>query len=424
MSRQQLKILWLSHLIPYPPKGGVLMRSHYLLTELARHHQVDLIAFNQRALINAYFSSQDEGLQQAHEQLGKYINKQDYLEIPSEVRPAGKYITAGLSLFSKAPYTINWLKSQSFEQALKQALARTDYDLIHYDTISLAPYRQASLNIPCVLDHHNIESHMLLRRAEQEANPIKRWYFGQEGRRLLAYEKTVLPAFRHHITCSEDDRSRLLEMAPTAACSVIPNGIMLPDSPIAWTPEDPPRLLFIGGLSWYPNRDAMEHFLGHIWPIIRSTHPSVCVDIIGKNPSKAIMAHAENDTRVRVHGYVDDIRPYYAKASAYICPIRDGGGTKLKILDAMAHGTPIVAYDIACEGIHVTPGEDVLIADNQKDFAEKTCALIADRELGRKLSTRCVELSKASYDVRSIGKRLADLYAGICEQHSVGNEPQ
>ena len=135
-----MRILWLSHLIPYPPKGGVLQRAYYLLREIAKHHQVDLLAFNQPDLIRPLYPSVDEGLRVAYEELTRFCAKVEFLSIPSEQRLGGRYRLALTSLLSKDPYNINWLKSAEFRRTLAERIALGAYDLIHFDTISLAPY--------------------------------------------------------------------------------------------------------------------------------------------------------------------------------------------------------------------------------------------------------------------------------------------
>ncbi|MEO0811664.1 MAG: hypothetical protein AAFY60_02290, partial [Myxococcota bacterium] len=196
MSSKRLSILWLSHLIPYPPKGGVLQRSYNLIRESARAHDVDLLAFNQPALQRIHFSSPEEAMRESRDALQAFCRRVEFEPIPTETRLRGRERTAARSLVSRAPYTINWLRSGSMRRALTRRLEHSRYDVVHFDTISLAPYRELlRREQPTVMDHHNIESHMMLRRVEHEANPLKRAYYWQEGLRLKAYEKRVATRF-------------------------------------------------------------------------------------------------------------------------------------------------------------------------------------------------------------------------------------
>jgi polysaccharide biosynthesis protein PslH len=411
-SERRLKILWISHLVPYPPKGGVLMRSYHLVHELARHHDVDVFALNQSRLLRAYFPDLATGIAAAREHLGSFLRRFEIGEIPSEKRRWGRYLRALTSLVRSKPYSINWLESWGARRQIERWLADGDYDAVHFDTISLAVYHHRGIRCPTVMDHHNIESHMMFRRAEQEPHRLKRWYYRQEARRLLAYEKKMLRRFSAHIVCSEDDRQRLLEIDPCLQVQVVPNGIALQPNPKPRQPVQPPRLLFIGGLDWYPNQDAMHFFIDSLWDEIKATIPGVEMHVVGKNPSGRIAETAARDPQFKVHGYVDDITDFYAQALAYVCPIRDGGGTKLKVLDALAHELPIVAHPLACEGIEVVEGTHVFMAQTAADFAAGIRRL-QDAELNRAMGKRGGELIRDKYNFRTIGVDLSNLFRSL-----------
>lgn len=184
-----MKILWLSHLIPYPPKAGVLQRCYYLLKELGKYHEIDLMAFTQKDLLLSFYQDYDVGLSEARNALLKVVNDIEFLEIPSEESIFGKHGLAAKGLFSQGGYTMNWLRSDVFVDHLKARLSENNYDLVHFDTISLAVYRKYVKGVSVTLDHHNIESHMMLRRATKESNLFKKFYFYQEGLKIERQEK-------------------------------------------------------------------------------------------------------------------------------------------------------------------------------------------------------------------------------------------
>ena len=411
-----MRILWLSHIIPYPPKSGVLIRSYHLIKEVSRYHEVDLLAFNQKSTLLSYFESVREGEAKSSEHLSQYLSEIKYYDIPSDSSAMAKYWLAIKSLFTKDPYTINWLKSDDFAVSISKQVIKKKYDLIHFDTISLAPYWNQHLKVPCVLDHHNVESHMMLRRVEHENNPLKKMYFLQEGRRLERYERNILPKFDHHIVCSKDDELRLLMIDKSLNTTVIPNGISMSCELPRRTPVNPARLLFIGGLNWYPNRDAIHYFLELVWPRISNQSLEVNVDIIGKHPSKKIRRYAESDSRITVHGYVDDIAGFYERASIYICPIRDGGGTKLKILDALAHKLPVVADRIACEGLDIVDGIHALLSQDPQQMADNILFLLQNPQVAFELEKNGYELVRRLYDFSSIGVIMSDLYSSLVNE--------
>jgi glycosyltransferase involved in cell wall biosynthesis len=411
--RASMKILWLSHLVPYPPKGGVLIRSFNLLREVSRHHEVDLLAFNQTGLMISYFDSAQTGELQCKEVLSNFLEDMVFFKIPSERTTTSKYIVALQSLFTDDPYTINWLKCDKFQKAFIDRITHTKYDLIHFDTISLACFLIKDCPIPCVLDHHNIESNMMIRRANNESNLLKKWYFKQEGVRLERYERRTLSRFDHHIVCSSQDEYRLSKIDHNLNISVIPNGISIPKNNPVRKVVTPPRLLFVGGLNWYPNQDAIHHFLGEVWPLIKIANSEVSVDIIGRLPSKKMLNYANNDKRIRVHGYVNDISSFYERASIYICPIRDGGGTKLKILDALAHRVPLVADSIACEGLDIDHGVHALMSRTPGDMANNVLLLLRRPDIALQLQENGFDLVTNRYDFTFIGKTLSDLYTSL-----------
>lgn len=414
MDKKRLKILWLSHLVPYPPKSGVLMRSYHLLRELARYHDVDLFAFNQSRQLRSHFTSVEEGLSAAQSHFSEFLRRMHVEPIPSESGRWGQQWLALSSLLRPDPYTINWLKSQRARHSLANWMSEASYDLVHFDTISLAPYFGSLIRCATALDHHNIESHMMLRRASLERSRLKRLYFWQEGMRLLRYERKYLHRFTGHIVCSEDDRHRLLEVDGNIDVKVVPNGVAMPSNiPVRRPAKQPPRLLFIGGLDWYPNADAVHFLLDSIWPIIKARIPDVQIDIIGKNPSARMRDHASRDPNIRVHGFVDDISRYYAEATVYVCPIRDGGGTKLKVIDALAHRVPLVGWPAACEGLSLRHGTDALIADTPEAFAAATFQIVESPDLGDRLGDAGYESVRNRFDFSRIGESLATYYGQL-----------
>jgi polysaccharide biosynthesis protein PslH len=407
-----MKILWLSHLIPYPPKGGVLQRSHNLLKELARYHEVDLLAFNQKALIGALFKSIETGVEEARSALSLICRRLAFFDIPSDRTAWGPYALALKSLV-REPYNINWLKSQAFANTLSNWLQEEDYDLVHFDTISLVPF--FSLVPPTIatsLDHHNIESHMLLRRAGNETSLLKRGYFWQEGLRLAHYERRFCPLFSLNITCSDIDAERLLKLAPETNVRTIPNGVDLEYFKPQGLPSQPNRLIFVGTMNWYPNIDAVLYIAEKLWPRLKQKHPGLACDIIGANPPASIRALADRLPDFHIHGFVDDVRPYIGAATIYVCPIRDGGGTKLKILDAMSMEKAVVAHPVACEGINVWHDHNVILAENDTMFIEHIDHLLGADEKRDALGKAARRLMEESYGYHAIGKQLSDAFVG------------
>lgn len=410
-----MKILWVSHLIPNPPKAGVLLRSHYLVKELAKHHDVDLLAFSQKNLIAPYFGSYDEGVQKSLQLLETICNRVKFIPSPMDKTRWAKYLCALRSLMSHYPYNINWLESGEFKTVVDSWHKENKYDLIHFDTISLAPYMDGLSDTAFALDHHNVESHMLTRRASLESNLLKKFYFWQEGIRLAKVEKKYCPKVDTNITCSDLDTQRFENTVNNANFITVPNGVDIDFFKPSEKLPNKNKLIFIGTLDWYPNTRAVRYIANEIWPLLREKNLDAEIDIIGSNPPQDLVELSKKDARFRVHGYVDDLAVYLEDAAIYLCPIDDGGGTKLKVLDAFAAGKAVVAHPIACEGLAVTENENVIFAQTSDQYVQKIQALIENENKRQTLERNARKHVVENFSFESIGLMLAKHYQHVIE---------
>lgn len=411
-----MKVLWLAHAIPYPPRAGFLLRSYNLLRELARRQQVDLVAFIQEQWMTTTFPSLSEGLDASRRALGEYCGKMTFLPIDSLKFRWGKPATALRALLTGSTYTTSWLVSAPAAAAIRQILASGNYDVVHFDTIGLAPYRNLSPNVPATLTHHNIESHMMLRRAENSGNALARGYFKEEARRLQSFERKAAAQFAAHITCSELDSERLREIVPNANTVVVPNGVDCEYFASAGRPTRPNSLVFVGTMNWYPNVQAMLYFLREVWPGLKGRVPAATLDIAGSNPPETLLQLARSLPGVTVHGHLPDVRPLIDSAAVFVCPIRDGGGTKLKILDAFAMRKCVVAHPIACEGIDVTAGKDIVLAATSAEFVREIELLLRDDRRRDDLAAAARGLVEARYSYREIGARFNETLEDVARR--------
>ncbi|MBK8187801.1 MAG: glycosyltransferase [Cellvibrio sp.] len=196
-------------------------------------------------------------------------------------------------------------------------------------------------------------------------------------------------------------------------CVDVPNGVDLNYFNKLSISRSQRTLIFVGGLNWYPNYDAMKYFLSDIWPLLLREIPDVNMKIVGASPPQWMLDYASQYKNLSILGFVDDVRPYLSEAHIYVCPIRDGGGTKLKVLDALAMEIPLVADPIACEGIDVVDGQSVLFASDPKDYVSAVKKLISDDKLSESLAREGRLLIERLYSFREIGKKLAIIYQDI-----------
>ncbi|MGA9026199.1 MAG: glycosyltransferase [Steroidobacteraceae bacterium] len=410
-----MRVLWLSHVVPYPPKSGLLLRAFHLLKGVASRHEVDLVAFNQSPLMRALYAEPAEGLAECRRELGRLCRSVLILPIERLERPFGKARTAAESLVHGDGYTADWLRSRAAPREIRALAERRAHDVAHFDVISLARYRSL-VQVPATLGHHNIESHMMRRRVASEPNPIKKAYFLQEAVRLARYERFWAPRFAVNIVCSDLDGERLRRTVPDSITRTIPNGVDCAYFRPTVAAEKPDSLIFVGTLGWYPNTAAVLFLLQEVFPRLRAVRAAATLDIVGANPPPAIVRAARRLAGVTLHGFLEDIRPVMAAATVVVCPIRDGGGTKLKILDACAMGKCIVAHPAACEGIAISPGVDIRLAESAPQFVRSIVELLGAPAERLAMGRAARELAMRRYSFDAIGVDMADLLGEIASQ--------
>lgn len=406
-----MKILWVSQNIPYPPKTGVLQRNYNLIREASRIGEVTLLAISKEDILPTPVD-----FDEARSELGKFCRRIEIVELPIESSRLLLFTVLLKSVFTSDPFSVNWIKSSEMTETIERLMRETDFDVIHYDTISLAAYHQLAGATAKALNHHNIESHLFKRRAKIERNPLKRFYYHLEGNKLERFEADVCPQFDVNFTVSELDRQRLIDIAPSASADVIANGVdceyFRPHHDSGVTPES---IIMVSGMNWFPNRDAVMYMCDEIWPVLSQAYPNISFTVVGSSPPQKLLDLAQHDSRIKVTGFVDDVRTYIAKAQIYLCPMRDGGGTRLKILDALAMGKPIVATTLAYEGISVTPDLNVLVADTPGDFVKQVGRLFDDQDLRTELENEARRFVMQHYSWPVIGDRLEAGYQRMLE---------
>lgn len=402
------KILWLSHFLPYPPKGGAQIRSFNLIKELSKYHDVYLFCVADKSKLKAYFTDVELGVCEAEYALRRATKCLEIQWLPQR-SSIKKYFTLLHSLFSRKSYSVSLLKGLDVEKLVTFSRL-VDFDYVHLDTVALTPFIDCLPPIKMHLNHHNIESEMMLRRSHNESSLFKRIVFKLDAFKIRRTELATAKHLHKHLVCSALDKNRLEKIIPGSEVYVIENGIDF-DNENHTESGRRDGALFIGGLDWYPNADAVKFILAEVWPVVMKNDKNLILDVVGKNPTPEIRDLAARYKTVNLHGFVDDIKPFYRTKKLFICPIRDGGGTKLKILDAMANSIPILAHPVAFEGIDAVPNVHYFAASNAEEFAEqiRKISCLADEVLNE-MTTRAFLLVRERYDYLSIGRRLADLY--------------
>jgi len=407
-----MRVLWLSHFLPYPPKGGALQRSYHLLRAAARRHEIHLVALSQRAILGTLAARSE-----AEEALRKIATSVTSFEIPADASRLHWAFLVGATALRSAPYDVTWLESRPMARHLQRLSAAKSFDLIHVDTIGLWPYIALFDHTPIALTHHNVESQMMARRAGREAGFARRWYFRREAAKLERLERAACVRAGINFVVSGLDAKRLDQVVPGCAIQVVENGVDAEYFRPEHRSERPRSMVFAGGLNWYPNRDAANYFLTEVWPLLAPSDPMWSVSFVGQSPPDDLLRMASE--RVDFPGFVDDVRPYLDQAEIYICPMRDGGGTRLKVLDALAMEKPLVATGMAVEGIDVVDGEHYLRADSAPEFARAIERLASDPPLRRRLGRNGRLLVEARYAWPVVALSLEEGYARVLDPATI-----
>jgi polysaccharide biosynthesis protein PslH len=401
-----MKILWISHFLLYPDTGyGALQRSRGLLLELCKKHEVTLVSCYRDVDI---------------EIAGSLVNAQRDLEkhcasvilVYNNMTRNKKAFDAAKSILTTIPYSVSLYRSSQLEQKIMELFSASEFDVMHSDTLGLTEFildKIPDMTVK-VLNHHNIESNMMLRRIQKEQNPLMKLFLRNEWFKLNNYEKRFCQYYDVNLVVSDIDGERLHEISSTSNTVTIENAVDCDYFTHHLRSEESSSLIFTGSLDWYPNADAMIYFCRMVWPSLLKRYSDITLTIIGKNPPDKLRLLVEGEIRIQLKGRVEDVRPYVAQSRVFICPIRDGGGTRLKILDALAQGIPVVSTDIGCEGINILDGENILIANTSDEFISKISFLMSDLEACNKLSLNGRKYVEDNYSFNTIGSKLSDLY--------------
>ena len=404
-----MKVLFLSQIVPYPPHGGVLQRGYNLVRELGRNATVHLLAY-----VHPDVLATPAAIEDSRRALREFCATVEYFPLWPKNSRFHRLAALGAGTISREPFSVIAHRSRAFAHRVTEEVRHNTPDVIHVDTIALAPFVPAGHSIPTALTHHNVESMLMARRAQVEQGGLARAYLRREAAKLRAFEAAVSATFDINIVMSEQDARVLEDISPGVRSAVVPNGVDVD----YFTPRpeaETPALMYGGGMNMFANRDAVMFFLNDVWPVVRERVADVKFFAVGQDPPPELLAYAARDPRVVVTGYVPDIRPYIWQSSVYVVPLRVGGGTRLKVLDAMAMGKALVSTSIGCEGIEVTPGEHLIVADGADALAEATVALLQDRERRIQLGRAARALVEAQYAWRVVGQLLMDAYrqAGV-----------
>jgi sugar transferase (PEP-CTERM/EpsH1 system associated) len=396
-----MRILWLKSDLLLPLDKGGKLRTWHLMRHLARQHEITYLAFKEPG-------------QPAADVIGMH-EVAAHVETIARAEPAKGTIPffadAAMHLVDPLPYAVGKYRSRGYRLRLEALLAQRTFDLVVCDFLFPAVNLPKRLPCPAVIFTHNVESEIWRRHAETKSSPIGKLLYGAQYRRMLRYEGRTLARFDGVLAVSDADRDTFTQLYPGAIkqpVHVVPTGV--DTEYFAPSPQSPvvnSNLIFTGSMDWLPNEDAMLHFCRDVLPLIRAEEPGVTLTIVGRTPTPAVKKLAD-DPAVTVTGRVDDVRPFMRDAAVYIVPLRIGGGTRLKIFEAMSMAKAVVSTTIGAEGLPVAHGVNAILADEPPHFARAVVDLLRDEQRRRQIEAAARTLVVERYDWSAVAGELED----------------
>jgi sugar transferase (PEP-CTERM/EpsH1 system associated) len=387
--------------LPYPPDTGGKTRSYHLVRALAVRLEVDL-----------YTIFYGEGPSAAEvDAVQQFCRRVVLFRLDKSWRTRARLQRA----LAPLPRSVDYFHTADSLQQARSYLATGGYDLVIADEICMTPYAELAPHLPRIVLRQKVDSLHYQEMAQARPWSLDKALDSLEAMRLRHYERAKMPLYQAFVACTDYDAVVIGRDAPSAATLVIPNGADLSSFvPAGRLKAKDPTLLYVGAMHYYPNADAVSFFFGAMYERIRQAVPEVRVQIVGHAPPLEIQ-QLVRFPGVEVTGSVVDVRPYYEQATVFIVPLRLGGGTRLKIIEAMAMGLPVVSTTVGAEGLSVQPGEDILVADDPASFSESVLQLLTDAEL-RKRIARSGQRLACHYDWNELCKPYIELAERVIKQ--------
>jgi glycosyltransferase involved in cell wall biosynthesis len=391
-----MKILWAKSDFLHPATKGGHIRTLETLKRLHQRHEIHYVALD--------LPEQAEGVKRSSE----YCTRAYPIPHSAPHRSTPRFwMQACAGLFSSLPLAVSRYRSDAMKRQIEKLARSEKFDAIVCDFLFAAP------NMPdlaeATLFQHNVEAMIWKRQVELSVSPPRRAYLKGQYERMRRYEAEACRAAKAIIAVSNSDARAIESDYGVSSVRAVPTGVDLDYFRPPAQPERATDLVFVGSMDWTPNIDGVIWFVREVLPLIRKQRPDYSLAIVGRRPPAGIRRLADRNVRIHVTGTVPDIRPYLWGSAVAIVPLRIGGGTRLKIYEAMAARIPVVSTTVGAEGLDVRNGENILIADSARDFADACVALLEDATARRRLAFAAWEMIAACYSWEVVSRKFEEL---------------
>ena len=373
-----MNILIIAPFCPYPPNQGGKIRVFNLIKYLSRQNRITLACLSAEKI-------EDFG------PLAEYCEKIVCVE-----RPARTAVDLARFLLGKEPYNSLLYESDEFRQSLTRLCQVNSFDMVQLEFPLLWQYADCLAGLPMVLDAHNVEYEIIGNLRHGCTNTVKKALYRIEEKRFRQREEAVWEECRFCFAVSEQERATIASRVRDPQKVVtVPNGVDLERFAWHFKEKRGKRILFLGGMNWNPNLDAARYFVEKIFPLIHARKPDAEIDFVGKDLGKIRQFLPARG--IRLHEHVTEVLPWFQQADVLVVPLRQGGGTRIKILEAMAAGLPVVTTSKGCEVIDIVRSRHLLVGDSAEEFANHVTCLIENDSLAGQLAQEARELVEAKY---------------------------
>lgn len=403
LKKQQMRILVLTMLVAYPADAGPKIKTLQVLRHLTAQHQVVYCTF-----VRSIKEIQDA------EKLREICCR--VLTVPFKRSHVGDIRSLIESLAVGDSFLLRRNDRSAMQSMVRELLYEEHIDVLHVDQLNMMRFVPPDWSGTIILDEHNAVWQLVERLQKGSRNPITRWLLGREARFIRKFEGMACRRSQVVLAVSEHDKRALQEVAgESVPIKVVPITIDTESSKATWAARNPQsnHLLTIGTMSWLPNSEGVIWWLRKGYEKLNAIYPDLTYDIVGSRPPRTLQVLARRYKGVNLHGYVADVIPFWTSATALVVPILSGGGVRVKILEAMAMGVPVISTTIGCEGLAVRNGEHLLVADTPEAFVGACVALLQDKELAHRLTQNARQLVLEHYDARVALRVLDDVYERV-----------